>query len=185
MGKLTKVFNYFDKITIGISTFSLFIMMVWIFVDVMLRTLFNITIQGTIELTGEYLMVLIVFFAISDTHKVDGHVKVTSLVERFSKRMKNIVKVITNLIGACLFLVISILNYQEGLSYLEMNIKSVGVLGYPLAPALFIISLGLLMITLRLLIECIAILFPNIGISSSTLFSSTLSDPEKEIKFNG
>jgi len=176
MEKLKKLFESMDKVTSGISAFTLFLMMVWIFVDVMLRTFFHRPIQGTIELTGEYLMVLLVYLSLSYTHKQDGHVKVTFLEEKFSKRIKNITKCMTNLFAACLFSFISILNFQEGLEYIEQNIRSSGVLSYPLAPALFIISLGMMMITLRLLIECISIIFPNKVVSSNSL-----ADSEKKI----
>jgi len=100
----------------------------------------------------------IVYLSLSYTHKQDGHVKVTFLEEKFSKRIRNITKCMTNILAACLFFLISILNFQEGLEYIEQNIRSSGVLGYPLAPALFIISLGMMMITLRLLNEVTRIL---------------------------
>lgn len=176
MKKLTNFFEAIDKITSGIAAFTLFIMMIWIFVDVMLRNILNKPIQGTIELTGEYFMVLLVYLSLSYTHKHDGHVKVTFLEEKFSKGFKNMTKFITNLSAACLFLFISILNFQEGLNYMEQNIRSVGVLGYPLAPALFIISFGLMMITLRLLIECMTILF-----SKKVKSNSSISDSREEI----
>lgn len=172
MKKLTDIFETIDKITSGIAALTLFIMMLWIFVDVMLRTFLNNPIQGTIELTGEYLMVLLVYLSLSYTHKNDGHVKVTFLEEKFPRQIKNITKFVTNLLAACLFLFIGILNFQEGLNYLDQNIHSVGVLGYPLAPALFIISFGLIMITLRLLIECITILFSRKAVKDSSISDS-------------
>ncbi|MEH7177977.1 TRAP transporter small permease [Neobacillus vireti] len=168
MNKLIGIFESFDKILSRISAATLFIMMVWIVIDVMFRTLFNSPIQGTIEISGEYLMVILVYLFISDTHRVGGHVSVDSLQKKFSKRMKSIFKIITNIISAIFFFIICIINFQEGLDYLAQNIKSVGVLHYPLAPALFIISLGLLMITLRLIIESIVILFPSSAASSTT-----------------
>lgn len=176
MKKLTNLFETVDKITSGIAAFTLFVMMLWIFMDVMLRTFLNNPIQGTIELTGEYLMVILVYLSLSYTHKNDGHVKVTFLEEKFPKLIKNITKFITNLLAASLFLFIGILNFQEGLNYLDQNIRSVGVLGYPLAPALFIISFGLIMITVRLLIECMTILF-----SKNMVSDSSISDAREEI----
>ena len=158
MKKLTKVFDKFDKFVSGIAVITLFIMMVWIFMDVMLRNLINSPLQGTNELTGEYLMVLLVYLSISITQKNDGHVRVTFLEDKFPAGMKNVTRFITNIMAASLFLFIAILNFQEGLDYLAQNIKSVGVLSYPLAPALFIISFGLILITIRLVMECISIL---------------------------
>ncbi|WP_077213273.1 TRAP transporter small permease [Bacillus dakarensis] len=168
MKKIVGLFDGIDKVMSIIASFTLFVMMVWIFLDVTLRYFFNSPIQGTIELTGEYLMVLLVYLAISQTQKHDEHVRVTFLEEKFSEKMKKVTKFITNILAAPFFLFIAYLNLQEGLEYLEQNIKSVGVLDYPLAPALFIISVGLLMIGLRLIIECVAILFPKL-IAPSTI----------------
>lgn len=169
MKKIVGFFDGFDKVLSVISSLTLFVMMVWIFLDVTLRYFFNTPIQGTIELTGEYLMVLLVYLAISQTQKHDEHVRVTFLEEKFSEKMKKAAKFITQLLAVPFFVFIAYLNLQEGLEYLEQNIKSVGVLEYPLAPALFIISVGLFMIAIRLLIECIAILFPRLVEPSSIM----------------
>ncbi|MBO1003248.1 TRAP transporter small permease [Pseudogracilibacillus auburnensis] len=158
MGKVMGVVNRIDAVSSIIASITLLIMMVWIFLDVMLRTLFNSPIQGTLEITGEYLMVLLIYLAISYTHKNNGHVKVTMFEDKFTPKVKNIMTIIINLLAAFFFLVISILNFQEGMSYIERGIHSSSILNYPLAPALFIISFGLFIITLRLIIECIYIL---------------------------
>ncbi len=161
MKKVTGLFEGLDRVLSAISAITLFIMMMWIFVDVTFRSLFNSPIQGTIEITGEYLMVILVYFMISNTQKVQGHVSVDLLQKKMSGRVKNIAKIMTNLVSAVFFSLICVFNFQQGLEYLDRNITSIGILEYPLAPALFIISLGLAMITLRLLIECISILIPN------------------------
>ena len=177
MQKVARVFEYVDKVLFSVSGFTMFAMMVWIFIDVMLRAFFNRPLTGTIEITGEYLMVLMVYLSLSYTHKYNGHVKVTFLEDRFSEKVKNVTTFILNIFAAYLFIMISILNFQEGLSYIEQNITSVGVLGYPLAPALFIISIGTIMIAFRLLLQCIFILLSKKLPSTS---SSTLTESEKE-----
>lgn len=157
MRMVTNAFETLDKILFSISGFTMFVMMVWIFIDVMLRAFFNSPLTGTIEITGEYLMVLMVYLSLSYTHKYNGHVKVTFLEDRFSKKIKSIITFVLNIIAAYLFILIGSMNFKEGLSYMEQNITSVGVLGYPLAPALFIISIGTIMIAIRLLIQCVLI----------------------------
>ena len=161
MKKITWLFEGLDKVLSTISAITLFIMMMWNFIDVLLRSLFNSPLQGTLEITGEYLMVILVYLMISNTHKFQGHVTVDVIQKKMSERIRNIAKIITNLISAIFFATICVLNFQEGIDYLNQNITSIGILNYPLAPALFIISLGLAMITLRLLIECIVIVFPK------------------------
>ena len=167
MLKVTNIFNQVDRILSGISAFTLLIMVFWICLDVTLRTFFSSPIPGTIEITGEYFMVLLVFLSVSCTQKKNEHVKVTILEERVSVRVRNLFRVIVNIIAAVFFFIISILNFKESFTYLEKGIRSVGVLNYPLAPALMIISLGLLMMSLRLIFECIAIIFLNSAICNS------------------
>ena len=161
MKKITWLFEGLDKVLSTIAAITLFVMMMWIFIDVVFRNLFNSPLQGTLEITGEYLMVILVYLMISNTHKFQGHVTVDVIQKKMTERIKNIAKLITNIISAIFFATICVLNFQEGIDYLNQNINSIGILNYPLAPALFIISLGLAMITLRLLLECMFIVFPN------------------------
>ena len=162
MKKITWLFEGLDKVLSTIAAITLFVMMMWIFIDVVFRNLFNSPLQGTLEITGEYLMVILVYLMISNTHKFQGHVTVDVIQKKMSERIKNIAKIITNLISAGFFATICVLNFKEGIDFLNQNINSIGILNYPLAPALFIISLGLAMITLRLLLECVIIIFPQV-----------------------
>lgn len=172
MKLLSNFFESLDKIFTIIAGATMFIMMLWIFADVMLRTFFNSPIQGTIEVTGEYLMAILVYLMLSNTQKHGGHVSVDLFQNVYSKKFKKFIKFITHLIAAGFFLTIGILNFKEGFEYLDQEIYSVGVLHYPLAPAMFIISLGIFMLTLRLIFECITILFPKTLPASKPLTES-------------
>ncbi len=141
-----------------ISAGTLFLMMVWIFIDVILRYFFHSPLPGTMEITGEYLLPVMVYLAVSYTQQQNGHVFVDFLYHKFSKGTKRIVGVFTNLIALLLFIILSYNNFQEGLKYIKKDIRSVGILDYPLAPALMIISLGILIMCIRLLIDSINIL---------------------------
>ena len=147
------MFNKFDKVLLTISSVTIFILMGLISADVVLRSVFNKPIQGTLELTGEYLMVIAVYFAVSYTYKDDGHVKVTIFENVFNNTLKVIMKFLSNIVVAVFFLFISYFNFLSVLEHLEFNIRSIGALGYPLAPAIMIISFGMLMISLRLILE--------------------------------
>lgn len=153
MEKLIKMFNQLDKVLLTISSVTMFILMTLISTDVVLRTVFNKPIPGTLELTGEYLMVIIVYFAVSYTYKDDGHVRVAILENVFNDTFKIIIKFLSNIVVAVFFLFISYFSFLSSLENLEFNIRSIGALDYPLAPAIMIISFGMLMIALRLILE--------------------------------
>ena len=155
MKTIEKYYDKLDEVLIRISGFALFVMMVWIFLDVILRNFFNSPIRGTLELTGEYFMVIVVYFALSYTQKEKGHLNVTLFEDKFPEGVKRIIKTITNLLAAFTFLIMAYLNFQSGLDYIGNGIRSTSLLNYPLAPAVFIITLGILIIAIRLILETI------------------------------
>ncbi|WP_249869684.1 TRAP transporter small permease [Oceanobacillus saliphilus] len=151
---LDKIDDYLTYISAG----TIFLMMFWIFADAFMRYAFNNAIAGTMELTGEYLLVIIVYFAISYTQKHNGHVNVNFLYRKFSKSTKRVVGLISNVLTLTVLVILGIENFHEGLRYLTNNIQSIGPLKVPLAPALMIITLGIFILCLRLIIDSINII---------------------------
>lgn len=150
--------NKLDQFFAYISAAAIFVMMVWIFLDVVLRTTVNKPITGTMELTGEYFMVLIVYFAISYTLKHNGHVKVDLFEHKFSRGAKRVFGLISNGLAVVVMVVLGINNFSKAIEFIEKDIRSVGLLNYSLAPAMMIISLGILVFSLRLVIDSINII---------------------------
>lgn len=157
MKKFKAGFEFVEKIIFNAGAVVLCIMMIWIFLDVLFRFTMNKPIPGTVELTGEYLMVLIVYLGLSYTLKHDGHVKVVFLYDKFNDQWKMRTTFITNLLAAISLLFIAALNFNEFFVYLQYDLRSVGILSYPLAPALLIICLGSLILSVRLIINMIDI----------------------------
>jgi len=158
MKLIVNSFEKIEKVLLALSYVSLFIMMLLVFSNVISRTFLNKSINGTIEFTGEYLMVLVVYLSASYTQKKGGHINVTLLKGYLSNKGENIVNFTTNIIAAVFFIYISYINFIKALDYIDRNRTSSGVLDYPLGPALLILSVGLFMLSLRLFIECIIIL---------------------------
>lgn len=158
MELLNQWLNKIDNFLAYISSAIIFVMMGWIVLDVTLRAAFNRPITGTLELTGEYFMVIIVYFAISYTFKENGHVSVDFLKHKFSKGTKRILGLISNLLALSVFIILGINNFLRGLEYFSNDIRSVGLLDYPLAPALMVITLGILTLSIRLLFDTINII---------------------------
>ncbi|MCM3691073.1 TRAP transporter small permease [Neobacillus niacini] len=152
------ILDKIDYVCTYVAGITMLVLTVWIFMDSILRTTLNSPIVGTIEVTGEYLLVLIVYLSISYTFKHDGHVSVDFLESKFSKPMKKYVRVLNNLIAFFAFLVLGIYNFLKGIEYFEKNIRSAGMLDYPLAPAMMVISFGIFLLSVRLLVDTINIL---------------------------
>jgi TRAP-type transport system small permease protein len=158
MGTINRWLDKLDNFFGYISAVVLFLMMVWIFVDVVLRTAFNSPITGTLEITGEYLMPIIVYFAISYTQKHKGHVNVDLLEQKFPKILKKFTRLFSNLCALFIYLVLGINNFQQALESIATDTRSSSLLKYPLGPALIIISLGILLFSFRLFVDSINII---------------------------
>ncbi|MFJ8063976.1 TRAP transporter small permease [Psychrobacillus sp. NPDC096426] len=158
MKYLNKFLTKTDEFISRISAITIFIMMMWIVIDVVLRSVFHTPVSGTIEITGEYLLVIIVYLSISYTYKEGGHVSVELFENKFSVNIKKIIKLFTNLLTIIVFVLLGIANFQKGLNYFVNDIRTTSLLNYPLAPALFIITFGVLLLVINLILESINIL---------------------------
>lgn len=155
MDKVMKFHNKVDNFLALIAGITIFVMMMLIFLDVTLRFIFNSPIIGVMEITGEYLMVVIVYFSISYTQKERGHVHVEIFGDKLSPKWIKIFSITTNVIGLCIFIILGIANFTMFLDYLSNDIRSRGILNYELWPALLVISLGILSLCTRLFIDTI------------------------------
>ena len=164
MELVNKWLDRVDNFLALIGGCTLFLMMIWIFIDVILRYFFNRPIVGTMEITGEYFMVIIVYFGISFTQKENGHINVDFLYVKFPRNARKFSKLIGNLISISIFIMLGIYNFQKGINYFKNDIRSIGLLDYPLAPALIIISIGILLLSVRILFNSIKIIRNEIDV---------------------
>jgi TRAP-type transport system small permease protein len=152
---LNRWLNRIDTYLNYISAAAIFFMMLLIVLDVVLRATINKPIVGVLEFTGEYLLVTIVFFGISYAYLHKEHVRVEIIVDRLSKSVQRIFLIISNVIGIVVITALGVTNFQKGLDMFERDIRSVSLLEYPLAPAYMIITVGIIMLIVRLLFETI------------------------------
>lgn len=150
---LSKLFNKVDQILAYIASFALFSMMLLIFINAVSRFLFNKPITGVIEFTGEYLMVMVVYLAMSFTQKNGGHVKVELLQKFLSVRIKALLDILVKILSASIFAILTYTSYLLFIRHLQQDIRSVSSLAYPLTPAVFMICLGSFIMSIRLLIS--------------------------------
>jgi TRAP-type C4-dicarboxylate transport system permease small subunit len=95
-GNLGKMILPAKKIFMAISTTCLALMMFLTALDVGLRYIFNSPIPGALELV-EYMMALIVPFALTITAFKKAHIGVELVMDRFPKRFRAGVACVTNL----------------------------------------------------------------------------------------
>lgn len=148
---MINILNKIDKLLIYVSSFALFIMMLLIFVNAISRFVLNKPITGVIEFTGEYLMVAIVYLALSFTHKNGNHVNVEILYKIISQKTKKILQFVVNVLSLLVFILLTYSVFHLLMEYIQQDIHSMSNISYPLAPAVLMILIGLLLMCLRII----------------------------------
>lgn len=152
---MKKIFEKFDDFIIKASSVILFIMMIWVFSDAIGRYVFNHPLPGTLEITEEYLMVCIVFLSISYAQKQKAHVRVDLFIHHIPKKLLSITDLMMKAVMLAYAALLTKQAVAQALWCIEVNSTSRGSLGYPMAPAYLLMGLGLLMVAIRILFECI------------------------------
>lgn len=101
-GSLGKIILPIKKIFLALSIVCLALMMFLTALDVGLRYIFNSPIPGALELV-EYMMALIVPFALAITAFNKAHIGVEIVMDRFPKRFRACVACVTNLMVLSLY----------------------------------------------------------------------------------
>jgi TRAP-type C4-dicarboxylate transport system permease small subunit len=140
-----------SKVVNRVASVALFCMMFLTIADVFLRKMFSSSILGTVEVT-EFLLLIVVFFALAQTEVLNGHVKVDLVVGRFSERTQAAVDIITQLI--C-FALLGLFTWSA-LVYSEKMRQAAEVsqdLWIPKYPFVYVVVVGCAILSLALLIK--------------------------------
>ncbi|MFQ5841932.1 MAG: TRAP transporter small permease subunit, partial [Thermodesulfobacteriota bacterium] len=134
-----------------IASIILFFMMLLTIADVFLRKVFSKSILGTVEVT-EFMMVIVVFFSLTQTEILNRHVKVDLLMSRLGQRTQGLIDMITQLV--C-FLLLGGITWST-LVY-SAKMKAAGEvsqdLWIPVYPFVYIVAVGCALLSLILLVK--------------------------------
>lgn len=148
----------FDKVEImflKLSQLSILAMMVLTALDASSRYIFDKPIMGAYEITERYLMIILVFLSMSYVQKVDGHIRLDILFEKFSQRLQDALNIFYFLLAA---LLMAFIGYEGAISTynaIANNLQLSGLINFPLWLSYIWIPLGSFLITIRLLITII------------------------------
>ena len=140
-----------SKIVNRIASGVLFFMMLLTIADVFLRKVFSQSILGTVEVT-EFMMVILLFFAVTQTEILDGHVKVDLIMSRFGERTQALVDTITQLV--C-FLLFGLFTWSTLVYAAKMRASGEVSqdLWLPVYPFIYVVALGCALLAFSLLIK--------------------------------
>ncbi|GGC89467.1 hypothetical protein GCM10007216_20270 [Thalassobacillus devorans] len=157
--KIYRVFEWIKLIGIWISGISLFGMMMFIVVDVVLRNVLSDSINGGFEFVQNYFMPLAVFPALAYVYSSGVLPRMDLVLDKFSVPIKRILIFIMVLLEIFILGLIVQFTWEYAVSGLEreMSFPAAGSL-YPLYPLFFLIPLSFALI----IVENLFILFRNI-----------------------
>jgi len=134
-----------------IASGVLFFMMLLTIADVFLRKVFSQSILGTVEVT-EFMMLILLFFAVTQTEILDGHVKVDLIMSRFGERTQAMTDMITQFV--C-FLLFGLFTWSTLVYAAKMRASGEVSqdLWLPVYPFIYVVALGCALLAFSLLIK--------------------------------
>lgn len=136
------------RVLTWIASGALAILILFVVINVLSRFLFRKPLPGTIEVI-ELVAVVIVFFSVAYTETKRAHIYVELVVSRLRKRTQSILASLMYLLSAVFFAVMA---WRSGIlawSYLFPAIRETYVLSIPIAPFLFVVAFGSLVLALE------------------------------------
>ncbi|HUG59902.1 MAG TPA: TRAP transporter small permease [Candidimonas sp.] len=126
-----RVLTLCERFLMGIAALMMFVIMMLVVVDVVLRYFFNSPLAWSYELISLYLMVGLFFFALSDGLSCNAHVAVDLLQNKMSVRTRHFVEMIGYICASVVFAGIVYMSVQRTwVSYSEHDVIA-GSIAWP------------------------------------------------------
>jgi TRAP-type C4-dicarboxylate transport system permease small subunit len=154
-----------ERLMLVLSTMTTFVLMVLTTADAGGRYLLNRPITGAYELSTNYLMIILVFTAMTYCYRTGSHIRVTFLVDRLPAKVRLVVNCIVQIVTALIGVLLVIATFKQALLALETHTTLSSLPFVPLGPAYFIIPVGLFSMSMSMLLD-----IPKVGKGSSPLF---------------
>ena len=110
-------------------------------------------ITGAYEISTNYLMILLVFMAMSYGYREGAHIRVTFLVDRLPAKVKLVVNYIVQVVSVIIGVLLVIATYQQALLTMETHTTLSSLPFVPLGPAYLIVPIGLFFMSLAMLLD--------------------------------
>jgi len=134
--------------------------------NVLGRYLFNSPLQGSIDYTENFLVV-IVAFGLAATTASDEHISIDALFTRFSTEWQHILKAVTFFISFVIFLALAWRVFVVGLESMTRHETMMTMVNIPIYPFRFILAIGFVFCVIVLLHQMVQLFRPKTGSSES------------------
>lgn len=145
----------YEAALLALGAGCLFAMMIIVFVDVVMRYLFNSPLGFSYDLISLYLMVGVFFFALSDTLRHDEHVRVDILYLRMSRGVRRLCDRISYGLSAVLFAIVLWTGLLRAVASTARGEVMATLIPWPIWMAYWIVPIGTAPIMLLCLLRFI------------------------------
>lgn len=98
-------------------------------------------------------MPMFVFFCLAYVFSRGAFIRVTVLTQRFPEKVNRLIMIVFDFLAFVLYILITYGAFQKALKAIEIGEYSSGRLAYPMAPIYIIVTLGALLLSVRLLMS--------------------------------
>ncbi|KQW21418.1 C4-dicarboxylate ABC transporter permease [Afipia sp. Root123D2] len=133
----------------------MFLIMVIVFSDVVMRYVFNRPFSWAYDLIALYLMAGVFFLILSEAYASNAHVNVDILQQKLSPVGIRLTEMVTCIIGIVVFSLIAWFGWQRTLdSYRAADVMA-GAIPWPMWPSIGLVPLGAGLLTFRLALHLV------------------------------
>ena len=150
---MRRLLALFEKGLLYLATTALLSMMILVSTDALGRHLFNSPLRGSFELTSEYLMVIVVFAALSSNYGQGIHVQLGVVSLRLEQRFPKNYRRIIALICLPIFSLLTVFSSIELIAKAQLPMARIGSVQVPIYLSYVWVVLGSFTLTLRFIVD--------------------------------
>jgi tripartite ATP-independent transporter DctM subunit len=94
------------KLFFDVAAVLVCLMPIPVFVDVVMRTVFNFSLTGIAEIE-EYSLLLVIYYSLAYTHITAGHIRIDLITEKIPSSLQPVINSITSLLSVVLFVLMT------------------------------------------------------------------------------
>lgn len=160
MHKFMKVYRLYGRLMSYVAVVAgicVFAMMWLVDINVLARMFFNAPLLGSVEI-AQALLVFCIMFGLPFAQTNGAHVRVTILVSRFPRRLREILFALAMLCGSAFFALLTYSSFGFALRSYQVGEAVWGAaLRFPLFPVKGAITVGALLISVQFLFDAIRV----------------------------
>jgi TRAP-type C4-dicarboxylate transport system permease small subunit len=144
-----------------VSASMILFAMLLVSAEVISRKFFNAPIPGQLEL-GELLMPPIIFLAIAYTQSTGGHVRMTIVIDHLPPTWRHVTEIVVKVLAIAVYAVLCYYSAKYAYRAWEFHDVTMSPPYFVTWPSAIMVPIGIFLVTLRIYLEVLHLLFPKL-----------------------